>query len=187
MGEERKQVQGKVGMGHGASLAIVVMGVSGSGKSSLGAALADRLGCAFLEGDAFHSPCNVAKMRDGIALTDADRWPWLDRLGAALGAAVARDGVAVAACSALRRSYRQRLAAAARRPIAFILLNASAGELQRRLGARPGHYMPASLLESQLQTLEWPAVEEGALVLESSAPVDGLCDQALTWLGAKAL
>ena len=165
-----------------APLAIIVMGVSGSGKSTLGALLAARLHATFLEGDSFHSEANVAKMRAGIPLTDEDRWPWLDRLGGAMAAAVARDGLVVAACSALRRGYRERLAVATGSPIVFVLLDTAQTELARRLGNRPGHYMPASLLDSQLRTLERPSGDEPALILDSSEAPEMLCHKVLEWL-----
>lgn len=168
-----------------APLAMIVMGVSGSGKSTLGSLLAGRLGCGFLEGDSFHSAENVGKMRQGIALTDEDRWPWLDRLGGAIGEAVAKDGIAVAACSSLKRSYRERLAAATGQPIVFILLDAAPVELERRLGNRPGHYMPASLLDSQLRTLERPAGDEPALTLASTEEPDILSDRVIDWLSRR--
>lgn len=163
-------------------LAITVMGVSGSGKSTLGALLARQLGCAFLEGDSFHSTRNVEKMRNGIPLTDADRWPWLDHLGTAMNEAVGRDGLVVAACSALRRAYRERLAASSRQPMVFILLNTTAEELARRMEGRPDHYMPPSLLSSQLATLEVPEPDEKALVLDASACPEELGQQAMAWL-----
>lgn len=161
---------------------IVVMGVSGSGKSTLGTALARALHCPFLEGDAFHSPGAVEKMRAGHALHDDDRWPWLDRLGQALAAAIRRDGVAVAACSALRRRYRQRLVAATDGEIRFILLDGDPALLAQRLRARLGHFMPASLLDSQIATLEPPGPEERALTLPAGAPLDSLRTAALDWL-----
>ena len=162
--------------------AIVVMGVSGSGKSTLGALLARTLDCAFLEGDDYHDAAAVAKMRGGEALTDADRWPWLDRLGRALGNA-ATAGCAVAACSALRRCYRERLGAAAGGRVRFVLLDATREELARRLSERPGHYMPASLLDSQLDTLERPGADEAVLTLASDAAPDVLCQTVVGWLG----
>lgn len=165
-----------------APVGVIVMGVSGSGKSTLGVALARRLGCAFLEGDDFHPAANVAKMRAGVPLTDDDRWPWLDRLGGAIGAAVAADGLVVASCSALRRSYRERLAAASGDRLAFVLMDAPAAELDRRLRHRPGHYMPASLLDSQLATLERPGTDEPALVLDATLPEEDLLDRAVGWL-----
>lgn len=178
-------MQGNLGAGRIAPLAITVMGVSGSGKSTLGALLAGQLGCAFLEGDAFHSPENVDKMRHGIPLTDADRWPWLDRLGAAVDGAVGQHGLVVAACSALRRAYRERLATSAHRPMVFILLHTTADELARRLKDRPGHYMPPALLSSQLATLELPGADEAVLTLNSGDSPEDLCRQAMEWLRSR--
>ena len=157
------------------------MGVSGSGKTTLASALARALACPLIEGDDFHSAANVAKMAAGHALDDADRWPWLDRVGAAISAA-AKDGMAVAACSALKRVYRERLQGASDVPLMFVLLDAGAGELARRLDARAGHYMPASLLDSQLATLERPGVGEWALTLDAGRSPDALCAEVLAWL-----
>lgn len=162
--------------------AVIVMGVSGSGKSTLGSALAHVLDCGFLEGDQFHSPEAVARMASGIALTDEDRWPWLDRLGQAIGAKVAAEGIVVAACSALRRVYRERLRKAVGAPVSFVLMDADRDELMRRMTGRTGHYMPPSLLDSQLNTLERPDPDEGILALDSRQSVTSLCEQTLTWL-----
>lgn len=164
-------------------MAIVVMGVSGSGKSTLGGLLAKALGCPFLEGDDFHDPDAIAKMRAGQPLEDADRWPWLDRIGRALGEAATTNGCAVAACSALRRAYRERLTAAAGGRVRYVLLDNDRDELVRRLSDRPGHYMPASLLDSQLDTLERPTADEPVLTLQSNAVPDELCAAAIAWLG----
>lgn len=158
-------------------LAIIVMGVSGSGKSTLGAALAEAIGCPFLEGDDFHAPESVDRMRSGEPLTDDNRWPWLDRLGRAIRAGQDRDGVVVASCSALKHSYRNRLRAAIPSPVHFILLDGEETELRRRLAARTDHYMPPSLLGSQLATLERPQPEESALILDASLPVQRLCER----------
>ena len=158
------------------------MGVSGSGKSTLGSVLAQRLGCRFLEGDAFHDPAAVAKMRAGRPLDDDDRWPWLDRLGAAVGEAVRSGGIAVAACSALKRDYRERLVAAIDAPTRFVLLEAEPEELVRRLTQRAGHYMPASLLRSQLATLERPGTDEPVLCLETTVSPGQLCERVEAWL-----
>lgn len=163
-------------------LGIVVMGVSGSGKTTLSTRLGAALGCAVLEGDCFHSDENVNKMRSGQSLTDVDRWPWLDRVGAAIGEAVARDGIAVAACSALRRCYRERLATASPAPLAFIMLDTAEAEIARRMRSRVDHYMPASLLASQLATLERPSADERALLLDAALPTDTLVEQTLAWL-----
>lgn len=161
--------------------AIVVMGVSGSGKSTLATVLAGRLACPLVEGDDFHAAASVAKMQAGQALDDADRWPWLDRVGAAIGAA-ASVGSVVAACSALKRSYRERLDAAAGMALRYVLLDAGEDELARRLASRAGHYMPASLLDSQVATLERPAADERALVLDAARAPDALCADVLAWL-----
>lgn len=163
-------------------LAVIVMGVSGSGKSTLGAALATAIGCPFLEGDSFHAPESVEKMRAGIPLTDEDRWPWLDRLGAAIGSTVASNEIVVAACSALKRAYRDRLRQAIPAPVGFVLMDATREELLRRLTARTHHYMPASLLTSQLDTLERPAHDEPSIVIDATRPVGTSCEQTIAWL-----
>jgi gluconokinase len=168
-------------------LAIVVMGVSGSGKSTVGPLLAARLGCSFIEGDELHDPAAIAMMRSGRPLTDTERWPWLDRIGAAMARDIAARGIAVAACSALKRSYRDRLAAALKTRPHFVLLDSDPDELLRRLTNRPGHYMPPALLESQLATLERPADDETALTLDTHAAPEALVDDAVAWLaGADA-
>ncbi len=167
-------------------LAVIVMGVSGSGKSTLGRRLADALRAPFLEGDDHHDVAAVAKMREGRPLTDEDRRPWLDRLGTALGEAVAREGIAVAACSALKRAYRDRLARAVAAPCGFVLLDGDPPELLRRLRGRSGHYMPSSLLQSQLETLERPGEDERAVVINTSQPAEAACRTALDWLEAQA-
>ncbi len=158
------------------------MGVSGSGKSTLGALLARKFDCPFLEGDDFHDERAVAKMRAGEPLNDDDRWPWLDRLGSAIGGTLASNGRVVAACSALRRSYRERLRGVIGAPTRFVLLDASHDELLRRLTQRPDHYMPASLLRSQLATLERPSADEAVFTLDAAAPPERLCDIAHAWL-----
>lgn len=166
----------------GSAQAIIIMGVSGSGKSTLATLLGQRLDCPFFEGDSFHSDANVQKMRGGEPLTDADRWPWLDLLGQAIGKAVRQDGVAVAACSALKRIYRDRLRAAIGMPTRFILLEAGREELVRRINSRPGHYMPSSLIDSQLAILERPGADEQSLALESMLTPDQEVDRVLQWL-----
>jgi gluconokinase len=160
------------------------MGVSGSGKSTLASALAAAIGCPFLEGDEFHSPESVQKMRSGIALTDADRWPWLGRLGRAIGAAVDEHGIAVASCSSLKRTYRDRLRATIEAPVCFVLIEASREELTRRMSHRAGHYMPVTLLDSQLATLEKPQSDELAITIDASLPVETACRQLVDRLTA---
>jgi len=144
---------------------VVVMGVSGSGKTAVGAALAEALGLRFVDGDALHPAANVAKMAAGIPLDDADRAPWLDAIGAVLA-----GGQVVVACSALKRAYRDRLRAAAP-GLQLVFLDGSPVLLESRMTARPGHFMPASLLGSQLATLERPGPDEHALTTDIADPV----------------
>ncbi|MCB1501124.1 MAG: gluconokinase [Bauldia sp.] len=143
------------------------MGVSGSGKTTVGEALAERFGLPLLEGDQFHPKANIDKMSSGTPLTDADRWPWLDAIAAAMRDAP--EGVIVT-CSSLRRIYRDRLRAGAGRPVLFVYLNGSRETLAARLGARKGHFMPPSLLDSQLATLEPPGPDEPGIVPVSLEP-----------------
>lgn len=159
--------------------AVVVMGVSGCGKSTLGRALADALGWRFVEGDMLHPPANIAKMAAGVALDDDDREPFLEAVGTALAAGRA-EGV-VAACSALRRAYRDRLRAAAG-DIVFVLPLLDGTGLLPRLAARAGHFMPASLLDSQLATLELPDSDERAILLDGASPLDAQLTRALAAL-----
>lgn len=160
-------------------MAIIVMGVAGSGKSTFGTALASRIDCPFLEGDEFHSPESVEKMRSGTPLTDTDRWPWLERLGHAIAAQVASEHIAIAACSALRRAYRDRLRQVIAAPVTFVLLDTDREELLRRMTQRPHHYMPPGLLTSQLETLERPQPDERAITLDARRPVAALCDETI--------
>lgn len=168
----------------GSAQAIIIMGVSGSGKSTLATLLGQQLNCPFFEGDSFHSHASVEKMRSGEPLTDADRWPWLDLLGGAIGNAVRQEGVSVAACSALKRIYRDRLRTAIGARTSFVLLEAGRDELIRRLNNRPGHYMPASLIDSQLAILEKPDSDEQALTLESMLTPEQEAERVLHWLTA---
>ena len=148
---------------------LVVMGVSGCGKSSVGRQLAQALGAAFVEGDELHTPDNVARMAAGTPLTDADRAGWLAEIGRRLGQARAAGTGLVVACSALKRSYRDGLRGACP-GLLFVHLQGSADLLRQRMQTRSGHYMPASLLASQLATLEPPAADEAAISLDISPP-----------------
>lgn len=148
----------------------VVMGVSGCGKSTVGRLLAAELGVAFWDADDFHPPANVAKMRRGEALTDADRGPWLDTLNGLLR--TTSGGGGVLACSALRRVYRDRLAAGVEPAPRFAHLAAGFQTLHRRMRQRE-HFMPAALLRSQFDTLDPPTADE-ALILDAARPVDQL-------------
>lgn len=163
-------------------MVLIVMGVSGCGKSTLGALLAQALSCPFLEGDSFHVPEAVAKMRGGQPLTDEDRWPWLDRLGCATATASETYGAAVSACSALRESYRERLRSAIGSHVRFVLLENDREILLARIHNRPDHYMPAALLDSQIATLERPETDARTLILTTDVPPDMLRDRVLHWL-----
>jgi gluconokinase len=158
--------------------AVVVMGVASCGKTTIGEALAQQLGVAFIEGDKLHSPENVAKMSTGIPLTDDDRWPWLAHVGTALGGDVGK----VVSCSALKRAYRTAIIAAAKRPVKFVHLQGSRAVLQQRITARRGHFMPASLLESQLATLEMPDSDEDATSIDIDQSAACIVAEALRFL-----
>jgi gluconokinase len=134
---------------------VVVMGVCGCGKTTVGKALAAALGWRFFDADDFHPPANIEKMAAGIPLTDTDRWPWLDRLAAEMGAIERAGGHAVLACSALRQAYRDRLTVAG--DVRFAHLRGDRATIVARVAARPGHYMPATLVDSQFAALELPA------------------------------
>jgi gluconokinase len=158
------------------------MGVSGSGKSSLGRRLAARLGGSFLEGDDQHPAANVAKMASGTPLDDEDRWPWLARVAEGI-TRLRKKGLVVASCSALKRSYRDRLRSLLDEPVCFLCLNPERSVLERRLRERPGHFMPPSLLDSQLKTLEPPEPDETALILTDDVPAAVLVETAVVRLG----
>lgn len=139
--------------------AIVVMGVSGSGKSTVGECLAQLSGARFVEGDHLHPAQNVEKMARGFPLTDEDRMPWLDRIGIVIKEALSIGRGAVISCSCLKQAYRDRLRHAADGRLAFVFLEGPREVLLSRMGARHDHFMPVSLLDSQLQTLELPVGE----------------------------
>ncbi len=141
----------------------LIMGVSGSGKSTIGQALADKLGCPFYDGDHFHPPENVAKMAGGQPLTDEDRIPWLARLHQMMMAHEAKGETAVFACSALKKSYRDQLRAGLK-TVQFIHLQGSFNLIWARMQARQGHYMKAPMLQSQFDTLELPSPNEATTI-----------------------
>jgi gluconokinase len=152
---------------------IIVMGVSSSGKSTTGQSIARRLHVSFLDGDGYHPPANVEKMRNSIPLTDEDRWPWLQSLAVALHEAADKKGAAVGACSALRRSYRDFLVEKAGEPILFVYLNGSREVIGERMARRKHEYMPLSLLDSQFATLEVPdPASENVLAVPVTDSVD---------------
>jgi beta-N-acetylhexosaminidase len=162
-------------------LRVVVMGVSGCGKTTIGDLVARELGVPFLDGDSLHPVENVAKMAAGTPLTDEDRWPWLATVGARL--ANAGDGGMVLACSALRRSYRDAIRAQAPDTI-FLHLHGSKEVLRARTEGRTGHFMPPALLESQLATLEPLEADEAGIVVDIAAPVDEVVALALANIAA---
>lgn len=160
--------------------AIVVMGVSGSGKTTVGRILAQALGADFVDGDDLHSSEARAKMAEGVALVDADRWPWLERVGARLAA-----GNVVIACSALKRIYRDRLRAGAGPQLRFVYLSATPQAMRERVGSRKGHYMPASLVDSQFAALEPPDGERDVVVLAADAALPEAALALIPSLAAK--
>ncbi len=137
----------------------VVMGVAGCGKSTVGAAFAAAIGARFIDGDDLHPAANVAKMSAGVPLTDDDRWPWLDRVADVL------TGNVVVGCSALKRRYRDRIRATAG-PVRFLHLAGSRDVIAARMANRPGHFMPAALLDSQFAALEPPGPDEDAVTVD---------------------
>ena len=161
---------------------IVVMGVSGCGKSTVGRVLAQRLGWVFQEGDDLHPASNVAKMRAGVPLTDEDRWPWLDCVAAWIEARLAAGESGVVACSALKRAYRERLV----RPggVVCVYLAVDRHTLEERLAGRRGHYMPAALLASQLETLEEPGTDEGVIRVDAKLSTEAAAAAVLEGLAA---
>lgn len=161
---------------------VVVMGVSGCGKSAVGERLATYLGASFIEGDSLHSVQNVEKMRSGIPLTDADRWPWLEEIGARL----ASPAATVVSCSALKRAYRERLREVAWQPITFVFLQGTRALLATRLAERKGHYMPLSLLDSQLAILELPLGEADVATIEIDQSLERIVALAMNTLAIRA-
>lgn len=167
--------------------AIVVMGVSGCGKSSVGEAVAEARGVRLIEGDEFHPPENIAKMSAGIALTDADRAGWLAHLGEEAAAAVTGGNEVILTCSALKRRYRDQLRAAVP-GLGFVFLELTRAVAAERMTHRPGHFMPASLVDSQFATLEPPTGEPCVLTLDATLPLGDLAARvAAWWTAAEAL
>lgn len=162
------------------NLRLVIMGVAGCGKSSLGAGLAGRLGLPLIEGDDHHSPDSRRKMRDGIALTDTDRAGWLSTLAGLLASS---HGGVVLTCSALRRAYREQLRAATP-GLRFVFLDITPAQSRDRVAARPSHFFSSSLVESQFATLESPVGEPGVLRVDATEPLPSLQDQVIAWLKA---
>lgn len=160
---------------------VVVMGVAGCGKSTVGAALALRLGAEFLDGDSLHPQSNIDKMASGTPLNDDDRAPWLAEIGRRFPAS---NSSLVIACSALKRSYRD-IIRSADPSVVFVHLHGTPELLNARMTARPGHFMPASLLDSQLATLEPLGVDEAGIVVDIALPVEDIVDGAAAALESK--
>jgi gluconokinase len=160
---------------------LIVMGVSGSGKSYLGERLAEATSWPFAEGDDYHSERNKALMAAGTPLTDADRIPWLDALHQILLGWQREHRSGILACSALKAAYRERLTAGIE-DVRFVWLDPPRSVLEDRMRHRPGHFMPPALLDSQLATLEAPTGQVPTLRLDGSEPIDRAVQTILTWL-----
>ena len=164
---------------------LVIMGVSGAGKSAVAQELAARLGWCFQEGDALHPEANVAKMHAGIPLTDADRQPWLERVAAWIDDRRAKKQPGIITCSALKRSYRQVIIGD-RPEVRLIYLRGSRDLIAQRLAGRSGHFMPATLLQSQFDVLEEPDPDEDPLTVDVKAPASQIAEEIIRLLGASA-
>ena len=158
---------------------VIVMGVSGCGKTYVGSKLAEHLGGPFAEGDEFHSAENVAKMRGGTPLTDEDRWPWLRAIAARIDSWREEGQTAVVACSALRKVYRDILMGE-REDVVAVHLKGSYALISARLSKRSHEYMPASLLKSQFDTLEEPDETENVITVSIDQTVDGIIDEIIS-------
>jgi carbohydrate kinase (thermoresistant glucokinase family) len=163
-------------------MAIVVIGVAGSGKTTVGALLAGRLQWEFADADSFHSKANIEKMHAGIPLTDEDRWPWLEAMAAWIDTERQQRRHAVLACSALKRSYRAVLLGA-HADVCFVYLRGAEDLIARRITARHGHFMPPSLLHSQFDALEEPGPEEPAIVVSIEARPQDIVAEIIAKLG----
>lgn len=173
-----------VELARGKMPAIVIMGVSGCGKSTLGSQLARATGLDFIEGDDLHPPLNVAKMAAGMALTDDDRWPWLEKVAVEL---IARAGKGcVTSCSALKRDYRDFIRDRLRGDVVFVLPDLCRDVLWHRMHSRSGHYMPPSLLDGQIAALQYPEPDELALVVDGMRPPTLLVDDVVNFLAARS-
>jgi gluconokinase len=161
--------------------ALIVMGVSGSGKTTIASQLATRLGWTFEDGDRFHPASNVVKMAAGHPLTDEDRWPWLQAIADEIDTVCERGGHVVIACSALKRAYR-KLLVHGRTDVRIIFLNGTQALIADRLARRKGHFMPPGLLDSQFKTLELPQVDENPVTVSIDAPVEAIVDEIVNQL-----
>lgn len=162
--------------------AIIVMGVSGAGKSTIAEALAQRLGFAMRDGDGFHPAANVAKMASGVPLTDADRWPWLKAIADAIDAMAASGTPVIIACSALKRAYREVLVHG-RSDVVIVYLKGSRQIIAERLARRLDHFMPPALLDSQFAALEEPGPDEPAIAVDIRGSIEAIVDDIVLKLG----
>ena len=172
-------------MGSKTPCALVVMGVSGSGKSTIAERLAARLGWRCEDGDKYHPPANVAKMSAGHPLTDEDRWPWLQAIADEIDRTCTQGERAVVACSALKRAYRDILVHG-RNDVRIVFLNGTHDLIAARLAARKGHFMPPGLLTSQFKTLEPPQPTERPITVSIDAPVEAIVDDIIRQLKVPA-
>ena len=168
-------------MGTEIPCALVVMGVSGSGKSTIAEHLAARIGWRYVDGDLFHPPANVAKMSAGHPLTDEDRWPWLQAIADEIDRLAAAGSRAVVACSALKRTYRDILVHG-REDVRIVYLDGTQDLIAKRLAARKGHFMPPGLLDSQFRTLEPPQPSERPVTISIDAAVEDIIDDIVRQL-----
>ena len=165
--------------------ALIVMGVSGSGKTTVASKLAGRLHWTFEDGDRFHPKSNVEKMSAGQPLTDEDRWPWLNAIADEIERVCTASGHVVIACSALKRTYRDVLLRG-RDDVRIVFLNGTQQLIARRLSLRKDHFMPPGLLDSQFRTLEPPGLDENAIDVSIDAPVDTIVDEIVSKLEASS-
>ncbi|WP_191060144.1 gluconokinase [Geminicoccus harenae] len=165
------------------NLVVVVMGVTSSGKTTVAEAIAEKYGWPFQEGDALHPEANVAKMSKGIPLTDEDRWPWLDKVAAWIDARLAAGESGVITCSMLKRIYRDKVIGDRER-VRILFLNGEKSVIAERMAKRKGHYMPTSLLDSQIETLEPPGSDERPLLVDIGLDIEHMVDQALRLVDA---
>lgn len=160
---------------------VVVMGVCGCGKTTIGRKLAERLDAAFIEGDELHPVSNTDKMAAGVPLDDEDRGPWLDAIAAKAAELISDVPCIVVSCSALKRAYRDRLRVTGH-DLTLVHLTGSKPLLKARMGERRGHFMPAGLLDSQLATLQVPEADETAISLDIAEPPDAIAERAVAFL-----
>jgi gluconokinase len=164
---------------------VVMMGVSGSGKTTIAGELGKRTGWILLEGDGFHPPENIAKMQAGVPLTDEDRWPWLRAIAAAVDASRVRGESAIVACSALKRAYRDILIGG-RPDVVLVYLQGSYELIRQRMAARHGHFMPPALLDSQFVALEEPTPDEHAIIVQVGQTPNAIVDEIMHQLRKRA-